>query len=90
MTYAQILSGLDSERLAALPRMKLAVLRHVVVEAIVPHVRHLAKRIGLNAEVRFGGYDNVYQEAVGGDAGLLNSEMDCALVFCDWKPCPGI
>ncbi|MGH9938672.1 MAG: HAD-IIIC family phosphatase, partial [Blastocatellia bacterium] len=80
-SYAQILANLDAEQLAALPRLKIAILRNVVVEPIVPYLRRLAQGIGFNAEARFGGYDNVYQEAVGGDAGLLDPETDCALVF---------
>jgi FkbH-like protein len=53
----------------------------VVVEPIEPFLRHLGLRSGLNSELRFGDYDNVYQEAVGGSPGLLGERTDCVVVW---------
>lgn len=80
-SFAQILENLSDESQSALPRLEIAVLRNVVVEPIEPYARHLARQIGFNAQCRFGEYDQVFQEAVGGNSGLLNQETDCALVF---------
>ncbi len=64
-----------------LPALKIAVLRNIVLDPVVPHLRWLAWREGFNASVRFGEYDNIVQEAVGGAPGLLDENTDCVLVF---------
>ncbi len=71
----------DQTRIGALPPVHIAILRNVVVESIEPYVRYLAYRAGLDARVRFGEYDNVFQEAVAGRADLLSSTTDCVVVF---------
>jgi len=80
LSYARIISGLGAKQLEALPLLKIAILRNVVVEPITPYLRRLAQESGFNTEAQFGGYDNVYQEAVGG-VSPLDPETDCALVF---------
>ncbi len=57
------------------------MLRNVVVEPIEPYLRYLAFEIGHNASVRFGEYDQMYQEAVGGGPDLLNDSTTCVLMF---------
>lgn len=80
-TYAEIQEQLhvaDTERLL---QLRISVLRNVTVESIKPYLQYYAYKMGLGATVTFGEYDNIYQEAVGGRADLLNADTDCVLVF---------
>jgi len=79
-TYAQIQAETGEKQLAALPPLQLTVLRNVMVEPIEPYLRYYAKQIGLRAVARYGGYNTLYQEAVGGAPGLLG-ETECVLVW---------
>ena len=78
--YSEIPVLLDAARAEELPKLVISVLRNIVLEPIEPYLRYLALDMGFGAEVRFGQFDNVYQEAVGGDAQLLSKETDCVLV----------
>jgi FkbH-like protein len=78
---AEIEETLRRADLSALPPMAVAVLRNVVVEPIEPYLRFLALEMGHNAGVRFGGYDQIFQEAVGGRADLLNDQTTCVMLF---------
>jgi hypothetical protein len=78
---AEIEDMLRRADLPAAAPMALAVLRNVVVEPIEPYLRYLALEIGHNATVRFGAYDQVYQEAVGGRPDLLDDNTACVLIF---------
>jgi FkbH-like protein len=80
LSYSKIQGELNSGSLALLPALNIAVLRNVVVEPIEPYLRHLAYRIGLNARCEFNEYDNVVQEAVAGQKGILTGKTDCVLV----------
>ena len=64
-----------------MPPFNIAIVRNVVVEPIEPYLRYLAYRIGFNARCEFNEYDNVFQEAVGGQKGILNDKTGCVLVF---------
>ena len=81
LTYSQIQGELNSRDLAALPPLRIAVLRNVVVEPIEPYLRYFAYRMGCNACCEFSDYDNVFQEAVGGHKGILNTQTECVAVF---------
>lgn len=54
------------------PLLRISVLRNIVVEPIEPYLRYLGFLIEHNSETTFGEYDNIFQEAVGGRADLLN------------------
>ena len=81
LSYSQIQGELNSRDLAALPPLRIAVLRNVVVEPIEPYLRYLAYQIGCNARCEFSEYDNVFQEAVAGHKGILNAQTDCVVVL---------
>jgi len=81
LSYSQIQGELNSAQLSALPPFNIAIVRNVVVEPIEPYLRYLAYRAGFNARCDFNEYDNVFQEAVGGQKGILNDRTDCVLVF---------
>jgi len=72
---------LDAALLEGLPALRVAILRNVVLDPVVPYLRWMAYQEGFRAECRFGEYDNVVQEAVGGAPELLGESTDAVLVF---------
>jgi FkbH-like protein len=80
-TYAKIQAETAEQQLAGLPELPLTVLRNVIVEPVEPYLKYHAKQIGLRAVTRYGGYNTLYQEAVGGSPGLLNSDTGYVLVW---------
>lgn len=80
-TYSEIQATLNAAQLEDLPALNISVLRTVMVESIEPYVRYHALQMGHNAIMRFGEYDTVFQEAVGGSPDLLNKSTDVVLVF---------
>jgi FkbH-like protein len=80
-TYAQVQAETTAPQLAALPPLRLTVLRNVMVEPVEPYFRYFAKQMGLRAETRFGGYNTLYQEAAGGSTELLGPDTECVLVW---------
>jgi FkbH-like protein len=81
MSYSEIQGELNSERLASLPPLYIAILRNIVIEPMEPYLRYLAYQVGCNVRCEFSEYDNVFQEAVGGQKGILNEHTDCVLLF---------
>ena len=57
---------LGEDKVAGLPPLNVAVLRNIVLDPIAPYLRWFAWQEGFRATRRFGEYDNVVQEAVGG------------------------
>ncbi len=80
ISLKQIQDVLREADLGSMPDMRVAVLRNVTVETLEPYLRFHALRIGRNAQVRFGEYNAIYQEAVGG-SGIMDATTDCVLVF---------
>lgn len=81
LSYAEIqefLSQLDREKY---PGLKISILRNITVEPIEPYIRYLAWRAGFDAQVKFGEYDNIFQEASGTSPELLAPETDFVFVF---------
>lgn len=66
---------------AALPLLRLAVLRNVTMESIEPYLQYMACEMGFRADVHFGGFDNFVQESLGGAPGVLQGELDAVLLF---------
>ena len=81
LSYSEIQEYLSKLKPGKLPELKISLLRNVVVEPIEPYLQYLACRMGFNAKVSFGSFDNVFQEAVGGDRELLSPDTDNVLVF---------
>lgn len=80
-SYSQIQEELSPEKLAPLPPLNITILRNITLEPIEPYLRYLGYQMGFNVRTRFGGYDRIFQEAVGGQKDLLNEETDCVLIF---------
>lgn len=81
VSLSSIQQQLNDAELSALPALSLAVLRNVTVESMEPYLRFLAYREGFNADVRFGDFDNVVQEALGAGEGPITADTDAVLVF---------
>jgi len=67
------------------PRFSISVLRNITIETIEPYLRYLSLRMGFAAEVRFGSYDGILQDASTGAPALLGEETDAILVYF-WLP----
>ncbi len=81
LSYSEIQEYLNKLDPGKLPELKISILRNVVVEPVEPYLQYLACRAGFSARVSFGEYDNIFQEAVGGNRELLGPETDNVLVF---------
>ena len=80
-SFADIQEVLNQTDLSGLPELHVSVLRNIMVEPIKPYLRYDLMQIGLNGHIRFGAFDNIYQEAVGGNPDLLNKETTVVLVL---------
>jgi len=80
-TLAEIHAALAEIDTGSLPPWRIAVLRNITVETIEPFLRFHAARAGLKAELRFGEFDNIVQEALGAGDPTLLANADCVLVF---------
>ena len=81
LSYSEIQDFLNHVDLSQLPKLNICVLRNIMVEPIEPYLRYLGYNIGFNVEVTFGEYDNIFQEAVGGQGKLFNEVTDFILIF---------
>jgi FkbH-like protein len=81
LSLADIVAALRDLDLTGCSVLPIAVLRNVVVEPIEPYLRYLAFEIGCDARVRFGEYDHIQQESLGGRPGLLDASTAFVLVF---------
>jgi FkbH-like protein len=81
LTYSQIQEKLSQTDLRTLPELKIAILRNIMLEPIEAYLRYGAFELGYRASVKFGEYDNIVQEAIGGGADLLAEKLDYVLVF---------
>lgn len=79
-TLIEIESLLEAQPQTAEP-LKISVLRNITVEGIEPYLRYLSAAIGYRAEVAFGGYDQILQDAMSPPSGLLASDTGIVLVI---------
>lgn len=63
------------------PSLNTVILRNITVEAITPYLQYLTIQMGFQAEIVFGDYDNVLQDALSSDDRLINNSTDCIMVF---------
>ncbi len=81
LSFLEIQKFLNQASYNHLPKLNISILRNVMVEPIEPYIKYLSYQSGYCAKVKFGEYDNIFQEAVGGKNDLLNSDTDCVLIF---------
>jgi len=64
---------------------RIAVLRNITVESIIPYLQYYAFKSGFEANVSVGNYDNILQDCHGGlgadNKPVFTSETDCILIF---------
>lgn len=78
-SYSEIHAALDATDWTGCAPLRMAVLRNVVLEPMEPLLRYLLRQDGLRAELAFGRYDTVLQEALG-PGGPVGPDTDCVLV----------
>ena len=81
LSFAEIQDIINNVHLGKLTPINITILRNITIEPIEPYLKYLAYEIGFNGRVTFGEYDNIFQEAVGGNDQLLSKETDCVLIF---------
>lgn len=79
--FADISKALQEADLTGLPVLRLGILRNIMLEPLATYLRHEALTLGFNAEIRMGEYDNVFQEALGGEQTAYDGQTDAVLVF---------
>jgi len=79
-SLAEIHAALAAAELGDLPAWRVTLLRNVTLETMAPYLRYHAWRAGLNATVSFGEFDNIVQEAHGGDAEGAIAASDCVVI----------
>lgn len=84
-TYTEIQEILGNAKVEDLQDFRISVLRNVVVEPLQDYLRYLGLFADMNCKVNLGEFDNIVQEAVGGETELLNEQIDCVLVFANLK-----
>lgn len=80
-SFSDISKALQEADLTGLPGLRLGILRNIMLEPLATYLRHEALGLGYNAEVRLGEYDNVFQEALGGEQTAYDGQTDAVLVF---------
>lgn len=81
LSYTEIQKIVNEIEEGIYPRLNLSILRNITVEPIEPYLRYFAHNIGFVANVQFGDYDTVLQDAIGGNSAILNEATHCVLVF---------
>ena len=81
LSLAQIQDILNRGVSGHLSTLNISILRNIVIEPIEPYLKYLAYEMGFKANVKFGQYDNIFQEAVARNGNFLDNGTDCVLVF---------
>lgn len=81
LSLAQIQDILNRGISDHFPALNISILRNIVIEPIEPYLKYLAYEMGFNANVKFGQYDNIFQESVARNGNFLGRDTDCVLVF---------
>lgn len=81
LSFIDVSKALQAADLNGMPTMRLCILRNIMLEPLTTYLRHEALLLGFNAEVRLGEYDNVLQDALGGEQTVYDDRTDAILVF---------
>lgn len=79
-TLVEIEGLLDAQPQTATP-LKISVLRNITIENIEPYLRYFSATIGYRAEVSFGDFDQILQNAISPPQGVLEPSTDFVLIF---------
>lgn len=77
---------LQAQDVAALPKLRIVVLRNATVETLAPYLRYLALQMGYDAQVRFGEFDRVVPEAIDAQDPVVDAGADVVAVFLRLDP----
>ncbi|MBF0098641.1 MAG: HAD family hydrolase [Magnetococcales bacterium] len=80
-TFSEIAKSLQSADLAALPVLRIAILRNIMLEPLVTYLRYAAWQLGLNAQVSVGEFDTIMQEALAASPTLYDHDTAVILLF---------
>jgi FkbH-like protein len=80
LKYAEIQEALNHANLSDCPKLNLTILRNIMLEPIEPYLQYLGYQSGFNCDVRFGEYDNIFQETIA-ESDVFHAETDCVLIF---------
>jgi len=80
LLYAEIQERMANVDLSQLTELHISVLRNITIEPIEPYLCYYAYQMGFNAQVVFGGSDNIVQESIADDS-LFTKETDSVLIF---------
>ncbi len=81
LSYSQIQEFLNKADLSSLPSLHISILRNIMIEPIKPYLCYFAYKMDFNAKIKFGEYNNIFQEAVGGRDDLFCKDTHCVMVF---------
>ena len=81
LSFSEIQEYLNRVESDDSPILHISILRNIMIEPIVPYLRYLGHQSGFTVKAALGEYDTVFQEAVGGEAQLFNSETDFVIIF---------
>jgi len=81
LLYSEIQDFLNQSDVRELPGLNIVVLRNITLEPIEPYLLYCAQKLGFKAKVTFGEYDNIFQEAVGGQKDVVHPDVDFIFVF---------
>jgi len=81
-SYSEVLDEIRSRDKIEIPTINISVLRNITLEPFLDtFLKYFLLQIGYKLNIKFGQYDNVFQEAVSGNPDILNETTDYILVF---------
>ena len=70
---SNIKKEISSDKLKLLPGFNISILRNISIESIDIYLKYYLYKIGFNTTIRFGEYDNIIQEAIESNGGVIES-----------------
>ena len=80
-SLAEICATLAKDGGKDMPTVRVLVLRNITIEPIEPYLAYCLLESGLKAEIVFGGYDVILQDALGENKDLWRDPFDAVVVF---------
>src|SRR3989338_5791411 len=81
LSYSQIQKAINEKDKNALTPYDVSILRNVMLEPIETYFRFLGFQLNLDIHMKFGQFDQIFQEAVEGDKDLFSERTGCVSVF---------
>ena len=81
ISFAQIHALLREADLQSLPKLNITILSTITVDGIIPYLRYYIYKMGFEALVEMGQFDNVLQDALSDPTGVIKEKTDIIIVF---------